>query len=77
MDLYMWELRLDKVEDKGGFHPMIHAAAEKVTGEHGVTVRNMRKQRLRGRDRPLPRGLQRRLGAQLGVRARWTRPRSR
>ena len=43
MDLYMWELRLDKVEEKGGFHPMIHAAAKKVTGEHGVTVRNMRK----------------------------------
>jgi GNAT superfamily N-acetyltransferase len=46
MDLYMWELRLDKVEDKGGFHPMIHAAAEKVTGEHGVTVRNMRRKDL-------------------------------
>jgi GNAT superfamily N-acetyltransferase len=43
MDLYMWELRLDKVEDKGGFHPMIHAMAEKVRTEHGVTVRNMRK----------------------------------
>ena len=42
----MWELRLDKVEDKGGFHPMIHAAAEKVTGEHGVTVRNMRRKDL-------------------------------
>jgi GNAT superfamily N-acetyltransferase len=43
MDLYMWELRLDKVEDKGGFHPMIHELAEKVRTEHGVTVRNMRK----------------------------------
>jgi GNAT superfamily N-acetyltransferase len=43
MDLYMWELRLDKVEEQGGFHPMIQAAAQKVTGEHGVTVRNMRK----------------------------------
>ena len=43
MDLYMWELRLDKVEDKGGFHPMIHQMAEKVSTEHGVTVRNMRK----------------------------------
>ena len=32
MDLYMWELRLDKVEDKGGFHPLIHATAKKVTG---------------------------------------------
>ena len=27
----MWELRLDKVEDKGGFHPLIHATAKKVT----------------------------------------------
>jgi GNAT superfamily N-acetyltransferase len=43
MDLYMWELRLDKVEDKGGFHPMIHEMAEKVRTEHGVTVRHMRK----------------------------------
>ncbi len=43
MDLYMWELRLDKVEDKGGFHPLIHATAKKVTDEHGVTVRNMRR----------------------------------
>ena len=42
----MWELRLDEVEDKGGFHPMIQAAAKKVTGEHGVTVRNMRKRDL-------------------------------
>ena len=46
MDLYMWELRLDKVEEKGGFHPMIHAAAKKVTGEHGVTVRSMNKRDL-------------------------------
>ena len=43
MDLYMWELRLDKVEDKGGFHPMIDAAAQKVTGEYGVTIRHMHK----------------------------------
>jgi GNAT superfamily N-acetyltransferase len=43
MDLYMWELRLDEVEERGGFHPMIQAAAKKVTGEHGVTVRHMRK----------------------------------
>src|SRR4029453_13102042 len=40
---YMWELRLDKVEDKGGFHPMIHEMAMKVRTEHGVTVRSMRK----------------------------------
>jgi GNAT superfamily N-acetyltransferase len=43
MDLNMWQLRLDKVEDKGGFHPMIHAMAEKVHNEHGVTIRSMRK----------------------------------
>jgi hypothetical protein len=43
MDLYMWQLRLDAIEDKGGFHPLIHAAAEKVTGEHGITIRHMRK----------------------------------
>jgi GNAT superfamily N-acetyltransferase len=43
MDLFMWELRLDKVEEKGGFHPMIQAMAEKVESEHGVTVRSMRK----------------------------------
>ena len=43
MDLYMWELRLDKVEEQGGFHPMIQAAAKKVTEEHGVTLRHMRK----------------------------------
>jgi GNAT superfamily N-acetyltransferase len=43
MDLYMWELRLDKVEDKGGFHPLIHQMAEKVRTEHDVTVRSMRK----------------------------------
>jgi GNAT superfamily N-acetyltransferase len=43
MDLLMWRLRLDEVEDKGGFHPLIHEAAKRVTEEHGVTVRNMRK----------------------------------
>jgi GNAT superfamily N-acetyltransferase len=43
MDLYMWELRLDEVEEQGGFHPMIVAAAEKVVTEHGVTIRHMNK----------------------------------
>jgi GNAT superfamily N-acetyltransferase len=43
MDLYMWELRLDEVEAKGGFHPMIQAAAKKVTDEYGVSIRNMNK----------------------------------
>jgi GNAT superfamily N-acetyltransferase len=43
MDLYMWHLSLDVVEGQGGFHPMIHAVAEKVRTEHGITVRSMRK----------------------------------
>jgi GNAT superfamily N-acetyltransferase len=43
MDLNMWHLALDEVDEKGGFHPLIHAAAEKVSSEHGVTVRPMRK----------------------------------
>jgi GNAT superfamily N-acetyltransferase len=46
IDLYMWELRLDEVEGRGGFHPMIQAAAKKVTEEYGVTVRHMRKRDL-------------------------------
>jgi GNAT superfamily N-acetyltransferase len=46
MDLNMWELRLDQVEDKGGFHPLIHEMAKKVQSEHGVTVRSMRKRDL-------------------------------
>jgi GNAT superfamily N-acetyltransferase len=43
MDLYMWHLSLEGVEEKGGFHPMIHEVAKKVETEHGVTVRSMRK----------------------------------
>jgi GNAT superfamily N-acetyltransferase len=43
MDLHMWELRLDKVEEKGGFHPLIQEMAKKVRSEHGVTIRPMRK----------------------------------
>ena len=51
-------------------HPAICASmAEKVETEHGIDVRRMRKRDLRGRGRPLPRGLQRGLGAQLGLRA--------
>ena len=76
MDLYMWELRLDKVEDKGGFHPLIHAAAKKVTGEHGVTVRHMRRRDLEAEIGALPRGLQRRPGSTTGGSCRSTRTRS-
>jgi GNAT superfamily N-acetyltransferase len=46
MDLFMWELALDKVEDKGGFHPLIHEMAKKVKSEHGVKIRRMRKRDL-------------------------------
>ena len=45
MDTLMWELRLDEVEDKGGFHPMIQEMADKVEGEHDVTVRSMKQER--------------------------------
>jgi len=45
-DTLMWELRLDEVEDKGGFHPMMHELAAKVEGEHGVTVRSMKKRNI-------------------------------
>jgi GNAT superfamily N-acetyltransferase len=48
MDLHMWQLRLDKVEDKGGFHPLIHATAKKVVEEHGVTIRSMRRKDFEG-----------------------------
>jgi GNAT superfamily N-acetyltransferase len=41
MDLYMWYLELTDPDSQ--FHPLIYAAAEKVTGEHGVTLRHMRK----------------------------------
>jgi GNAT superfamily N-acetyltransferase len=46
MDLYFWEIRLEKAEQQGGFHPMIHATAEKVVNEHGVKIRHMRKRDL-------------------------------
>jgi GNAT superfamily N-acetyltransferase len=46
IDLYFWEIRLEKAEQQGGFHPMIHATAEKVVNEHGVKIRHMRKRDL-------------------------------
>ena len=76
MDLYMWELRLDKVEDKGGFHPMIHADGRE--GRRGARRHGPQhaKAGLRGRAGALHGGLQRRLGAQLGLRAADRRRRS-
>jgi hypothetical protein len=46
MDLWMWWLALGELKQGSEFHPMIHAAAEKVESEHGITIRNMRKRDL-------------------------------
>jgi GNAT superfamily N-acetyltransferase len=44
IDLLMWWLNLgEQMYTDEGFHPMIHELARKVTEEHGVTVRDMRK----------------------------------
>jgi ribosomal protein S18 acetylase RimI-like enzyme len=43
MDLWMWRLEMGDLKEGNAFHPMIHAAAEKVENEHRVTIRNMRK----------------------------------
>jgi GNAT superfamily N-acetyltransferase len=48
MDLWMWWLALGgQMYGEGSFHPAIHAAAEKVTSEHGITIRNMNKRDLK------------------------------
>jgi GNAT superfamily N-acetyltransferase len=46
IDLLMWWLALGELREGNEFHPMIHAAAEKVSTEHGITVRNIRKRDL-------------------------------
>jgi GNAT superfamily N-acetyltransferase len=43
MDLLMWELYLGTLKQGDRFHEFIHEAAEKSESEHGVTVRQMRK----------------------------------
>ena len=43
MDLLMWQLYID---DREKVHPAIWEAAEKVSSEHGITVRSMRKRDL-------------------------------
>lgn len=44
MDLLMWWLNLgEQMYSDEGFHPLIHEMAAKVEGEHGVTIRDMRK----------------------------------
>ncbi|MGI8633485.1 MAG: GNAT family N-acetyltransferase [Solirubrobacterales bacterium] len=46
IDLLMWELDLGRLKQGDEFHPAIHAVAEKVSSEHGVTVRKMRRRDL-------------------------------
>ena len=46
MDLLMWELELGELKQGDRFHDAIHAVADKVESEHGITVRNMSKRDL-------------------------------
>ena len=46
MDLLMWNLRDGRPEEGRRVPDAIHAAAEKVEPEHGITVRNMNKRDL-------------------------------
>ena len=43
----MWWLALGELKEGNEFHPMIHAAAEKVSSEHGITVRHMNRRDMR------------------------------
>ena len=43
MDLLMWELYLGTLKQGDRFHDFIHEAAQKSESEHGVTVRQMRR----------------------------------
>jgi GNAT superfamily N-acetyltransferase len=45
-DLWMWKLEMGALKEGNEFHPMIHAAAEKVENEHRVTIRSMDKSKL-------------------------------
>jgi GNAT superfamily N-acetyltransferase len=51
IDLLMWWLQLGELKEGSEFHPMIHAAAEKVETEHGITIRNMNKRDLVNEER--------------------------
>ena len=66
MDLYMWDL---KVHERDKVHPAIWRAAAEVESKYGIIGPVDAQEGHGGRDRSFPRGLQRRLGAQLGVRA--------
>ena len=43
MDLLMWKLSMGALKQGDRFAEAIHAVADKVESEHGITVRNMRK----------------------------------
>jgi GNAT superfamily N-acetyltransferase len=43
MDLFMWNLEMGALEKGDAFADAIHAVADAVESEHGITVRNMRK----------------------------------
>jgi GNAT superfamily N-acetyltransferase len=42
-DLLMWNLEMGELKQEDRFADAIHAVADKVESEHGITVRNMRK----------------------------------
>ena len=46
MDLLMWNLEMGELKQGDQFADAIHAVADKVESEHGITVRNMDKSRL-------------------------------
>ncbi len=46
IDLLMWWLALGELKQGDRFADAIHAVADKVESEHGITVRNMRKRDL-------------------------------
>jgi GNAT superfamily N-acetyltransferase len=46
IDLLMWWLELGGLKQGDRFHDAIHAVADKVESEHGITVRNMRRKDL-------------------------------
>jgi GNAT superfamily N-acetyltransferase len=46
MDLLMWNLEMGGLKKGDAFADAIHAVADKVESEHGITVRNMRKRDL-------------------------------
>ena len=46
MDLLMWNLEMGELKQGDSFADAIHAVADKVESEHGITVRNMNKRDL-------------------------------